>query len=56
VLSEIKRHGLASRRGQHRADLVHQALDPVVVAGAAFVRVAVGFLVVKRLVRRVGRR
>jgi hypothetical protein len=33
VLSERRRHGLASRRAPGRTDLVHQALDPVVVAG-----------------------
>jgi hypothetical protein len=32
-------HGLSSRLGQNRADVVHQALDPVVVA-APFVAVA----------------
>jgi hypothetical protein len=41
VLSEFTRHGIASRRGQKRADLAHQPLDmiiivaPWVVAGAA---------------------
>jgi hypothetical protein len=33
VLSEPRRHGLASRRAPGRTDRVHQALDPVVVAG-----------------------
>jgi hypothetical protein len=33
VLSEFKRHGLSSRLGQHRADLKHQPLDPIIVAG-----------------------
>ena len=33
VLSEGRRHGLASRRAPGRADRVHQALDPIVVAG-----------------------
>ena len=33
ILSEIKHHGFRSRRGQKRADLVHQSLDPVIVAG-----------------------
>jgi hypothetical protein len=33
VLAERRRHGLSSRVGRKRADLVHQALDPVVVAG-----------------------
>jgi hypothetical protein len=33
VLSEFTRHPIASRIGQKRADLVHQTLDPVIVAG-----------------------
>jgi hypothetical protein len=33
VLSEFSRHGLSSRLGKGRADGVHQALDPIVVAG-----------------------
>jgi hypothetical protein len=33
VLAELNHHGVSSRLGQRRADLVHQALDPVVVAG-----------------------
>lgn len=33
VLSEFTRHGLRSRLGEHRADLKHQWLDPVIVAG-----------------------
>jgi hypothetical protein len=33
VLSEFTHHGYASRRGRGRADLHHQPLDPVLVAG-----------------------
>ena len=33
VLSEFKAHGLKSRLGQKRADVVHQPLDAVIVAG-----------------------
>jgi hypothetical protein len=33
VLSEFKHHPIASRFGQKRTDLVHQPLDPVIVAG-----------------------
>jgi hypothetical protein len=33
VLSEFKRHGMSSRFGRRRADVNHQWLDPVVVAG-----------------------
>ncbi|HET9873295.1 MAG TPA: hypothetical protein VFP89_11980 [Propionibacteriaceae bacterium] len=31
--TEWSSHGIRSRRGQKRVDLVHQALDPLVVAG-----------------------
>jgi hypothetical protein len=33
VRSELSHHGLRSRLGVRRADLSHQALDPVIVAG-----------------------
>jgi hypothetical protein len=33
VLSEFSRHGLSSRVGKKRADVKHQLLDPVIVAG-----------------------
>ena len=33
VLSEFSHRGVASRVGQKRADLVHQPLDPIIVAG-----------------------
>jgi hypothetical protein len=33
VLSEFTHHGLASRMGSRRADLVHQPLDPIIVMG-----------------------
>jgi hypothetical protein len=36
VLSEFSRHGLSSRLGQKRADLVHQPMDPIIV-GAPWV-------------------
>jgi hypothetical protein len=32
VLTEARRHGLASRIGRNRADVVHHPMDPVVVA------------------------
>jgi hypothetical protein len=32
VLSEFRRHGLSSRLGRHRVDVVHHALDPVILA------------------------
>jgi hypothetical protein len=33
VLSEFSHHGIASRIGRNRADLKHQTLDPIIVAG-----------------------
>jgi hypothetical protein len=33
VLSEVRRHGFSSRVGKKRADLTHQPLDPILVAG-----------------------
>jgi hypothetical protein len=33
VLSEFSAHGISSRIGKKRADLVHQPLDPIIVAG-----------------------
>jgi len=33
VLSEAKRHGFSSRFGKKRADVSHQSLDPIIVAG-----------------------
>jgi hypothetical protein len=51
VKAEFTRHGLRSRVGQHRTDLKHQFLDPVIVAGPW---VAVAWLVfsgARKLVR-----
>jgi len=33
IKAELSHHGLRSRRGQGRADVVHHPMDPVVVAG-----------------------
>jgi hypothetical protein len=33
VLSEFSHHGLSSRVGTKRADLTHQSLDPIIIAG-----------------------
>jgi hypothetical protein len=33
VSSELSHHGIRSRLGQRRADLAHQSLDPLIVAG-----------------------
>jgi hypothetical protein len=53
ILSEIKAHGLSSRLGHKRSDVVHHALDPVIVAGPWIVG---GFLAYKGLRRALGAR
>jgi len=55
VLAEFRHHGLKSRRGQKRADLVHQPLDLVIVGWPWIVTGLAGAGLVRRLVRRVRR-
>jgi hypothetical protein len=54
IKAEFTHHGLSSRIGRGRTDLVHQPLDPVIVAGpwvaAAGAAVAGGRAVVRSLV------
>jgi hypothetical protein len=50
VLSEFTRHGLSSRFGQQRADLKHQWLDPIIVAGPWVAAAAVAISGVRKLV------
>ena len=38
VLSEFSSHGLSSRFGQHRVDVKHQLLDPIIVGGPWLLR------------------
>lgn len=56
VLSEFSRHGIASRMGKKRADLVHQPLDAIIVAGPWVVAGRVAYRAVKRLAKAVTRR
>jgi hypothetical protein len=51
VLSEFTHHGLRSRIGVKRTDLVHQPLDPVIVAGPWVVGGWLVFRAVRRVVR-----
>jgi hypothetical protein len=51
VLSEFTHHGLRSRLGVKRTDLVHQPLDPVIVAGPWVVGGWLAFRGVRRVVR-----
>jgi hypothetical protein len=52
VLSEFRRHPIASRVGRKRADLVHQPLDPVIVAGPWVLAAYLGLKAVRRARRR----
>jgi hypothetical protein len=49
VLSEPRRHGWSSRVGHGRADLKHQWLDPVLVAGPWVAAGAAGVLALRRI-------
>ncbi|MCD4536536.1 hypothetical protein LRP67_20795 [Nocardioides sp. cx-169] len=51
VKAELTHGGLKSRLGRKRADLVHQPLDPVIVAGPWVVGALAGWSVVRRLRR-----
>jgi hypothetical protein len=51
ILAEFKYHGLRSRRGRKRADLVHQPLDLVIVGWPWVVAGVLGY----RLLRRIRR-
>ena len=52
VLSEFSHHGLASRVGRKRADLVHQPLDLIIVGAPWVVTGAVAYSIVKRVARK----
>ena len=52
VLSEFRHHGIASRVGRKRADLPHQALDPIVVAGPWLLAGGVAYVAVKAVTKR----
>jgi hypothetical protein len=52
VLAEPARHGLSSRVGTKRADLSHQWLDPVVVAGPWVLAGGAGVAVIRAVLRR----
>lgn len=51
VLSEVRRHGIASRLGKGRADVNHQWIDPIVVGGP-WVAATAGAVLVARAIRR----
>ena len=56
VLSELSHHGIASRRGKKRADLVHQPLDAIIVAAPWFLAGRAAYRSLRRLRRTVGRK
>jgi hypothetical protein len=51
VRSEFTYHGLRSRLGTKRADLAHQPLDPIIVAGPWVAAAGVASLGVRKLAR-----
>jgi len=53
VLSEFSRHGFKSRFGQRRADLSHQSLDPLIVAGPWVAAACVGGYLAYKSIRAV---
>jgi hypothetical protein len=51
IRSELTHHGIASRRGQNRADLRHQLLDPLIIAGPWLATAGLAYLLARRLRR-----
>jgi hypothetical protein len=56
VRSEVSHHGWSSRAGARRADLAHQPMDPVIVAGPWLLGGLAAVAVARRLARRARRR
>ncbi|HEX2274586.1 MAG TPA: hypothetical protein VHG90_12000, partial [Acidimicrobiales bacterium] len=54
VVAELSRHGIRSRFGKKRADLVHQPLDAIIVAAPWVVAGRVAYRGLKRLRKAVG--
>jgi hypothetical protein len=52
VLSEFKAHGLRSRLGQNRADVLHHTFDPIIVGAPWVLGAGLVYRGVKALVRR----
>jgi hypothetical protein len=55
IRSELTHRGVRSRIGSERADLAHQPLDPIIVAGPWIAAAGVASLGVRKLVRSVRR-
>jgi hypothetical protein len=56
VVSEFTHHGFSSRFGQRRADVRHQALDPLIVAGPWVAAAGGLWFGIRALVSTMGRR
>ncbi|WP_209436873.1 hypothetical protein [Amycolatopsis methanolica] len=54
VLSEFSRRGVSSRLGKNRADVKHQMLDPIIVAGPWGLVGGLVAVTVRKLLRRAG--
>jgi hypothetical protein len=54
VLSEFRRHGVASRAGAKRADVRHHLVDPLIVAGPWVLVAGLLTAAIKTLLRRRG--
>jgi hypothetical protein len=54
VAAEVPAHGLRSRLGRHRSDVVHHPMDPVVVAAPWVLGGWAAYAVARRLARRHG--
>ncbi|TWF74823.1 hypothetical protein FHX44_11705 [Pseudonocardia hierapolitana] len=52
VLSEFSHHGIASRIGKRRADVGHQLLDPLIVAGPWVVACGVAYSAIRSIAGR----
>ena len=52
VRAELSHHGLRSRLGKNRADVVHHPLDPVIVAAPWIAGAGLAYALVRRLTRR----
>lgn len=55
VLSEFSHHGISSRLGKKRADLVHQPLDPIIVVAPWVVGGGVAYVGLRGLVKAAAR-
>jgi hypothetical protein len=55
VRAELSHHGLGSRLGRNRADVVHHPLDPVIVAAPWIAGAGLAYVIARRIIRRTAR-